>query len=200
MGRFGNEAIELTNENITSHDNIADLFFFDVLSFFLAFNSAGMNYLTKDLGMQVWSLQPMFLPQKGDFTNTGQSYIFRPNYFKGSIRPFFFIGMQNLLGASYNIDDKHTITTAVGMAITDPLEQKGKFATTFFFEKNKNLLASLYLNGTEDYRFRLNLYPGLVKYRDTKLGFLIGQKRNKDNIVGININFPIGVAGIASGR
>lgn len=194
LGHFGNEALELTNSNITSHDNIADLFVYDVLSFYLAFNPRVMNFLVNDLQMQAWHLQPMYLPKEGDVSNAGLNYIFRPDVFRSNLKPFIFMGMQNLIGISYKIGDKEFITGAVGMALTDPLEQKGKFATGLFYDKNNFLSSSLYINGTEDYRVRLNLYPELFRFNKLKLGLLFGQKRSRDLISGINMNLPIGLA------
>mgnify|MGYP003664458246 CR=1 FL=1 len=194
LGHFGNEALELTNSNITSHDNIADLFVFDVLSFYLAFNPKVMNFLVDDLQMKAWHLQPMYLPNESDMTNAGLNYIFRPDLFKSKLKPFVFMGMQNLLGLSYEFRQKQFITGAFGMALTDPLEQKGKFVTALFYDKDDFLSTSLYLNGTEDYRVRLNIYPELFNFETFKLGLLVGQKRSHDEVVGVNLNLPIGLA------
>tara|TARA_R110000868_G_scaffold20678_5_gene87140 strand:- start:6836 stop:7822 length:987 start_codon:yes stop_codon:yes gene_type:complete len=194
MGHFGNEALELTNENITSHDHIADLFFFDAMSFYLAFNPKIMNFLVSDLEMQAWHLQPMFNFEKSDVTNAGLNYIFRPDFFDSKFRPMLLIGMLNLAGVSYELSPREFITTAFGMALTDPLEQKGKFVSAFFYDNEKSLAAALYLNGTEEYRVRLNLFPEIFNFDSLKLGLLLGQKRDNSEVVGVNINLPIGLA------
>ena len=194
LGHFGNEALELTNENITSHDNIADLFLYDVMAFYLAFNPKVMNFFVKDLQMQAWHLQPMYLPKEGDVTNAGLNYIFRPDLFKSRLKPFLFMGMQNLIGLSYEVKKKEYFTGAFGMALTDPLEQKGKFVTALFYDKNDFVSTSLYINGTEDYRVRLNIYPELFSFKSLKLGLLLGQKKNREEVVGVNFNMPIGLA------
>lgn len=194
MGHFGNEALELTNSNITSHDNIADLFIFDVMAFYLAFNPKIMSFLVNDLQMQSWHLQPMYLPEKSDITNAGLNYIFRPDIFESNLRPFLFMGMQNLIGISYRFAKKQFLTGAFGMALTDPLEQKGKFVTALFYDKNKALSSTLYINGTEDYRVRLNIYPEFFSFKKFRLGLLLGQKRSREEIIGFNLNLPIGLA------
>jgi len=194
LGHFGNEALELTNENITSHDHIADLFFFDAMSFYLAFNPKIMNFLVGDLGMQAWHLQPMFNFEKSDVTNAGLNYVFRPDFFDSKFRPMILIGMLNLAGVSYELAPKQFITTAFGMALTDPLEQKGKFVSAFFYDKEDGLSAALYLNGTEEYRARLNLFPEIFNFEKLKLGLLLGQKRDDSEVIGINVNMPIGLA------
>ena len=194
LGHFGNEALELTNENISSHDHIADLFFFDAMSFYLAFNPTIMNFLVRDMQMQAWHLQPMFNFEKSDVTNSGLNYIFRPNLFENQYRPLIFIGMLNLLGLSYELSNKQFISAAVGMALTDPLEQKGKFVTAFFYDKEDSLNASLYLNGTEEYRVRLNLFPELFRFDSVRLGLMLGQKRDDSEVIGVNMNLPLGLA------
>ena len=196
LGHFGNEALELTNPNITSHDNIADLYVFDVLAFYLAFSPRAMSFLVNDLQMKAWHLQPMLLFEKSDITNAGLNYIFRPNIFDSKLRPFVFMGMQNLIGVSYEFGNRQSLTTAFGMALTDPLEQKGKFVTALFYDKNDFVASSLYINGTEDYRIRLNIYPELFNFNKIKLGLLLGQKRSHEEVVGININLPLGLAGL----
>ncbi len=194
LGHFGNEALELTNENITSHDHIADLFVFDVLSYVIATNPKLMNFLVHDMQMNAWHLQPMYLPQEGDITNAGLNYTFRPDLFRSKLKPFLFIGMQNLLGLSYALAEKEYITASVGMALTDPLEQKGRFVTALFYDRADGLYSSLYINGTEDYRIRLNLYPEAFSFKKLKLGLLLGQKKSREKVIGVNLNLPIGVA------
>lgn len=194
MGHFGNEALELTNSKITSHDNLADLLFFDLASFFIAFNPKAMNFLVKDMNMMAWHLQPMYDLETEDITNAGLNYIFRPDLFNSRLKPFLFIGMQNMAGLSYELQAKEFITLSAGMALTDPLEQKGRFVTSIFYDKNDSLYSSIYINGTEDYRIRLNLYPELFRFKKIKLGLLLGEKKGHDYVSGININLPFGLS------
>lgn len=193
MGHFGNESIELSNSNITAHDHIADLYFFDAIAFYFALNPSVMNFLVNDLHMRAWHLQPMYSPKNDNITNAGLNYIFRPMLFKSNFRPFVFIGMQNLIGISYKLSGMQYLTTAFGMALTDPLEQKGNFVTAFFYDKNNYLSTSLYINGTENYRLRLNIYPEMFNFKNLKLGIMLGQKKSKEEIIGVTLNFPIGL-------
>ncbi len=204
LGHFGNEALETTSGEISSHDHIADLYFFDVAAFVLAQNRPAMNYLVNDLGMKAWHFNPMYDVDSEDFFNTGLNYIFRPKAFhmmEGKVRPLYFLGMQTLVGSSYDYKENQTFSLAMGISLTNPLKQKGRFVTGLFHETNGELDASLFLNGSEDYRWRVNLYDNLWNRadwlpQDWQLGLIIGQGKGPTYALGININLPFGIGGI----
>ena len=86
----------------------------------------------------------------------------------------------------------------MGISLTDPLKQKGRFVTGLFYEENGELEASLFLNGSEDYRWRLNLYQGIFKKmdfipKDWRVSLMLGQGKGPTYAAGININLPIGL-------
>lgn len=201
---FGNEALETSGTEISSHDHIADLYFFDLAAFFFASYENGMNYLINDLGMTAWHFEPMFDLDGSDFFNTGLNYVFRPKmaYFQeGKFKPLFFLGMQVMGGISYQVNQKNTFSFASGMNITDPLKQKGRLVSALFYETNNQLDASLFINGSEDFRWRLNLYDNLskrIRYipESWRLHFMLGQKRATAYMFGINLNMPFGLGGI----
>ena len=191
-GHFGNEALELSNENVNSHDNIADLFFFDVAAIALFRNDDVVYFFKDDLGMRRWSFQPFIDMKEGKINNAGLNYIFRPDVFKAKMRPFLFIGMQNLGGLSYEYSSNRYITLSSGIAFTDPLKQKGYLATAIFYDSDELLSASLIVNGSENYKARVNLYPNLFS-GDYKLGLMSGIKRDKGVMLGINYILPLGL-------
>lgn len=204
LGHFGNEALETTSTEISSHDHIADLYVFDLAAFLLAHHKPTMNYLTQDMGMKAWHFNPMFDLDGEDFYNTGLNYVFRPKALtlaNGKIRPLYYLGMQTLLGSSYDYREDKTVSLAMGISLTNPLKQEGRFVTGIFHEDDGELEASLFLNGSEDFRWRLNLYDQLwngSKYipEDWHLGFMIGQGKGPTYAIGININMPFGIGGI----
>ncbi len=196
---FGNEALELTNDNITSHDNLADLFIFDVAAIFLAQNKSLMSFIHNDLQLRTWHLQPMYDFNNKEVANSGLNYIMRPDLFKTDLRPFALIGMQTLGGASYQYKKDENVTLAFGMALTDPLEQKGRFVSALFWDTKDKLNTSLFINGSEDYRVRLNIFPQVFKLKKGHLGLLLGQKKNRHFILGLNYNLPLGLVFNTSG-
>ena len=191
-GHLGNEALELSNENVNSHDNIADLFFFDVAAIALFRNDDVVYFFKDDLGMRRWSFQPFMDIKEGKINNAGLNYIFRPDIFKAKTKPFFFIGMQNLGGLSYEYSSNKFITLSSGIAFTDPLKQKGYLATALFYDSDELLSASLIVNGSENYKARVNLYPNLFS-GSYQLGLMSGIKRDKEVMLGINYILPLGL-------
>lgn len=194
MAHFGNEALELTNHNITSHDHIADLFFFDIAALLLFKDDDVVRFFKNDLGMRHWHLQPMVESKKFDITNAGLNYIFRPNYFESKLKPFLYLGMQTLVGGSYEFKEKEFFTFSAGMALTDPLKQKGRFAIGLFYDKDDDLNWSAFINGSEDYKIRLNLYPAFLRSRVGEFGLLIGARKGEEQVLGINYKLPLGLS------
>lgn len=196
--RLGNEAIETSATALTSHDHIADLYFFDVAGVLLASHPKSMEFLVKDMGLKAWHFQPMWDVKEDDFFNSGLNYIIRPEYFNksGCLSPFAFFGMQNQGGVSYTCSGDKIYSAAMGVFFTDPLARKGKMLGSFFYENNKELNASLFLNGSDNLRWRLNLHPHIFEEKISskiKLGLLFAQTYQRDYAAGININLPFGL-------
>ena len=211
IAHLGNEALETTSDEISSHDHIADLYFFDLAAFFAASYDPFMRYLVDDLGMKAWHFNPMYDIDSGDFFNSGLNYIFRPKklYFANNkIKPLYFLGMQTLAGASYNYTSDEQVTMAAGISLTNPLEQKGRFVTMLAHEKMNTLEASLFINGSEDFRWRLNLYEKILERFDYfknktsvyNFGLTIGQTKGPAYAVGLNVSLPFGLGFIKNTR
>ncbi len=145
--------------------------------------------------MTAWPFQPYFNPSDNHIYNAGSNYILRPDLFKSNIRPFVFLGMQIMGGISYfsNTYIKKAISIGVGMAMTDPLEKKGRFVTGIFYDLNNSLMSSLIINGTSDLKYRLNIYPGILKYNNISPGILFAQHRNRSYLLGFNLIIPLGI-------
>ena len=200
---LGNEALETTSDEISSHDHIADIYFFDIAAFLMSYSPATMNFLIHDLDMKAWHFNPMYNLNEDDFFNAGLNYIFRPkslSFGENKFRPMYFLGMQTMLGLSYDYNRENTLTASAGMSLTDPLEQKGRFVSALFHEYQGELEASLFLNGSEDFRFRVNLYDTFFyrfmnqkQTKDYQLGLVLGQKKDNNVAFGLNINLPFGM-------
>lgn len=204
IGHFGNEALETSNENISSHDHIADLYIFDLAAALFSTYPAGMDYLVKDLGMKGWHFNPIYDLDGDNFFNAGLNYILRPKVtylFDDQVKPFIYLGMQTLAGISYDWRIASTLSFAMGLSLTDPLKQKGRFVTAIFHESQNDLDASLFINGSEDFRWRLNLYDNILNKipllpASWSLGIMLGQAKGPSYAFGINLNLPFGLGGI----
>lgn len=198
MARLGNEVLETSHFQITSHDHIADLFFFDVLGAALGSNKRFEKFMVYELGMKAWHFQPVWDLETEDFFNTGLNYIIRPKAIEiaGCIRPFIFLGMQNLFGTTYTCSGKRAISLASGFFYTDPLKKEGKIVGGLFYERDEDLAASLFINGSENLRYRLNLHPGTLDEfvnPKWKLSVFMGQTYQNDFALGLNVTAPMGI-------
>jgi hypothetical protein len=194
--RYGNEVLEVSESQITSHDHIADLFIFDVAGLILATNKRAMKFITEELQMKAWHHQPMWNPERDDFSNAGLNYIIRPAKLSlnDKISPFFYFGMQNLLGLSYNLNDEKVLSGAMGVFLTDPLRMKQKWVTAIFYETNSNLALALFINGSENFRWRLNTYPALLNLKESwRVGTFLAQTYQDQMAFGVNLNLPFGI-------
>lgn len=197
--QFGNEALESSNaQDIGAHDHIADLLVFDWLGKIAFLNDRFTLFARDELQMKTWSSQPLIDPSDRRVYNAGTNYVFRPKIFgeESRFRPIVVAGMQILAGTSYLLNSTDEISVAQGLAYTDPLKQKGKWATGIFYDRRGELLTSLFLNSTEDLRVRLNVYPGIIQFSNfpnAKIGVSAGYYRNDDWLLGATINFPIGI-------
>lgn len=193
---FGNEANETRQEEVKSFDHIADLYFFDVAGLILGMNDTFMDFMVYDMGMTTWHFMPVYDIEHEDFFNVGLNYVFRPEMLQFSnIRPLLYLGMMNMGGLTFDSGDlSHSIVA--GLALTDPLERKGRFVYGYYLETMGRQSASLLLNGSEDFRVRLNLYPALFRYygeMSQNLALMLGQTKNDDFAFGINYELPISI-------
>lgn len=199
LAQFGNEALESSNgEKVGATDHIADLLFFDLAGKVLFLNDSFTLFFRDKMQLKTWAHQPLIDPSDGRVYNAGTNYIFRPKIFgiESNLRPIAIFGMQFLLGLSYKFDSGDEFSFAQGLAYTDPLNQKGKWTTGIFYDRNGELLTSLFVNGTENLRLRLNIYPGIIqvaKYPNVKIGVMSGLYRNRDFLLGGMINIPLGI-------
>lgn len=194
---FGNEALESGNKEISSHDHIADIYFFDVLGVYLGQNRKYIEFLREDLGMRAWHSQPIWNFKTEDIFNPGLNYIYRPKIFEmGSVRPIIFTGMQNMTGLSYDSNNV-THSALMGVALTDPLENKGRFVVSYAVEHNDSLVLSFFVNSAENMRYKINMYPNFLNlFSEEKffnhLGVVFGQNREREYLVGLDYYLPIG--------
>jgi len=177
---FSNEALENSNKNLTPHDPIADLLFFDWIGKLLFLNDHVARFFNDTLQFRNWMGQPMFDVRKTRVYNASCNYVLRPLIYKDMVRFFFLMGYHYLGGFSFKVNETDFVTLSAGVAVVkgfdpnhDTLKdsiKKFRPSGGIFYDRNGNLLASLILNGTENYKMRLNIYPDLLYNDYVKLG------------------------------
>ena len=193
IAHLGNESLESSNtKDINAHDHIADLLLFDLISKFIFLNDEYAHFIKNTLRMVSWPYQPL-LNQEGLVENAGSNFILRPKISDLSTRPFIHLGMKLLFGVSFPFY-QYTLSVASGPAFTDPLKDKSRLATGIYLDMDDSLLGSLIINGTDLFRIRLNIYPGVLSFNKYTAGFMLANSSSNDWVVGLNVNYPLSFA------
>jgi hypothetical protein len=177
---FSNEALENSNKNLTPHDHIADLLFFDWVGKLLFLSDHVARFFNDTLQMRNWMGQPMFDVRKKRVYNAACNYVFRPLIYKDQVRFFILMGYHYLGGFGFKVNESDFVTLSAGVAVVkgfDPNHdtlrdsiKKFRPSGGIFYDRNGNLLASLILNGTENFKIRVNIYPGMFNTDYVRFG------------------------------
>jgi hypothetical protein len=183
-GHISNEVLESSNKNLSPHDHIADLLFFDWVGKLLFLSNDVVKFFHGTLQLRNWMGQPMFDVRKTRVYNAACNYVLRPLIYKDLVRFFFLMGYHYLGGFGFKVTDTDYITFSAGVAVVggfdpdnDSLDESvKKFRPSggVFYDRNGNLLASLIVNGTENFKFRFNVYPELLNADNVNFGFFLG--------------------------
>jgi hypothetical protein len=196
LGRIGNKAVESSSKFLTSHNNLSDLLFFDIIGNLLFLSDDVTRFFYRDFGLRNWAGIPMLNIRTMNVINCGNYYVLRPYLFNKYVRPFILMGMQYFAGLSFNIDDRYSLSFGAGIAVTKPFNpdhdtmhtnlKKVRPAGGVYFDRDGTILASLILNGTEYYKLRFNIYPELLKIEYFHTGLFLAIDDYNRVIVGIN--------------
>jgi hypothetical protein len=149
--------------------------------------------------MAEWPYQPMFDPNRREFANAGENWIVRPPLFgTEQHKPFLYFGLTTLLGLSHQISSTDSVSWGVGPAMRDatPDDFKYRWSGGIFYDRNDSLLASLMLNGTENLKVRLNVYPGALMATRWFPGIFLGIGDDAEVSIGLTWRFlPMGLSG-----
>jgi hypothetical protein len=195
LGNIGNEALETTAPQVPATDNIADLLFFDLVGKLLFLNDDVAGFFHETMQLRAWAYQPMVSLNDLRIQNAGLNYVSRPKWFGDDWRPFIHFGLLLLAGVSKRVSGTDCVSVGFGAIPTDPLELKGDFVTGLYWDRNDSLLASLTLNGTTNLAFRLNVYPGVLRISDWRVGLFAGYSKAKTKSLafGVNVSLPVGL-------
>jgi hypothetical protein len=193
---------EVVEEEATRPDDaVADFWLFRPAGILLFSWEPFARFAAETLRLREWPYQPMYDPGRGRFVNTGENYVVRPALFGGSgPLPFLHFGFTTLGGLSHLVAPGDRVSWGVGGAVTRGTRQdfEARPSAGVFYDRNGSLLASLIVNGTDDLRLRLNVYPGVLGRGRWSPGIYLGIGDDGDLAVGIMLRFvPLGVAGSA---
>lgn len=204
---FLNEVVENDGYEGPSTDPIADFWIFNPAGILLFSNESVSRFFAKTLHMADWSYQPIWLPGSNELVNNGQNYSVKYHLNqKGSTSLFYHWGTHAELGLSFTRPSGHCVSVGLGLVAKnlfkiDEISKTVDMAVSggVFYDKNNSLMASLLFARTKDYRYRLNLYPGLVKVGPLRPGFFASLNDDNRMLVGLTFgtlqHLPVGIGG-----
>jgi hypothetical protein len=177
-GYLGNEAIEISNPEIKATDQIADLYFFNVVGNLLFMSDTVTDIVHNQWQLRNWPGQPVFDVRHHTILNASNNYVLRPHLWSEHVRPFLYFGLHYFAGASLALRNDTGVSVGAGLATVDPFAEnylaKVQPSGGIFWDDHDRLLASVIFNGTDESIVRVNLYPDLFPYRTLDLGFFFG--------------------------
>lgn len=197
------EVIEKTSTK--PDDELADVYLFRPLGMLLFSWDPFAQYVADTLHLAEWNYQPLFDPNserpsgtRGKLVNVGQNFIVRPDLFDSeSTKAFVYFGLTALAGLSHRISPSDSVSWGLGAAIEHAQDPTRAHPTAgLFWDRSDSLLASLIVNGTDDLKVRLNVYPGaFFSGKPWSPGLYVGIGKNGERSIGLSIRMlPLGLS------
>ena len=204
---FLNEVVEMNDKTNWRVDPVADMYIFNIGGVLLFESDRVARFFGETLNMRDWSFQPLFDPRNGTLEGVGQNYMMRLRL--GRTTPwhlFYHWGNSGELGLSREIGGGHSLSAGAGFVAknlenVDGISETAQLASTFgmFWDRNGSLMASFLYTKDKDYRYRVNVYPGVVKLGALRPGFTFISTRTKEFVAGVTLgNVPLWPVGIGS--
>ncbi|GAB6097139.1 hypothetical protein JCM14469_33930 [Desulfatiferula olefinivorans] len=199
-GELLQEAVE--KKSTTADDEVADVLIFRPIGILLFSSDTVAGFIQRRLSPAVWPhLLTVDIDEK-TCLNAGINYVIRPAWFgTDAPRLFVYMGMNNLIGLSHRIDGCTALSWGAGLSTTRvdlsrDIPAEFRLSGGLFYDRNNSLLWSAIVNGTENLRFRLNIYP-LTKAPFWKyMGLFAGLTDDRKPALGLTFMLPLGLGGV----
>jgi len=204
---FLNEVVENDGLEGPNPDPVADFWIFNPAGVLLFANDDVAAWFAHTLHMADWSYQTLYLPDSHELANNGQNYAVKLHLNDAGSRSLFYHwGSHAELGMSFTREDGRCFSFGLGLKAKNLLEVDEISKTVdmavsggVFYDRNNSLLASLLFARTKDYRYRLNLYPGLFDLGKWRPGFVAALDEHHDLTLGVTFgtlsHLPFGLGG-----
>jgi len=198
------EMVENRSNTETTVDAIADLYVFDPLGIALFSNESVCRFFSQKLELAEWSNPPAYDFHSRNLENMGQFYVMKyPLTRDKRWKAFSHFGLNAVAGLSRKIDRERSLSLGLGFTVrelTPAQEDQAGSALTArlalragaFYDLNNSLMCSVILTGI---RFRMNVYPGLLKYKGITPGLFLSQEASRGWVAGVKLQYlPLGAA------
>lgn len=203
---FLNEIVENSSFVGYNTDPIADLYIFDPLGIMMFSSDRVSSFFSETLNMADWSYQFAYDPYRNAVKNIGQNFVLK--YWINEdedIGLFYHFGTHGELGLSFRRSNGECLSIGAGLVANELLnigknanlrELSANLVVTagVFYDRNNSLLASLIYSKTQDYKVRLNVYPGLLPTGYISPGIFLSL--DQENILSAGISFSFSPVGL----
>jgi hypothetical protein len=204
---FLNEVVESNDYVGYDPDPIADMYIFNPLGILLFSSNTVSRFFSQTLNMADWSYQISFNPAMKSVENLGQNFVMKLWLNKSqSLGLLYHFGTHGELGLSFRQPDGDCFSFGLGLVANKLIDQSNRrdlreltadlvLTAGLFYDRNNSLMASLIYSKTQDFKVRLNTYPGLFKLYNFSPGLFFSLNQKNLLSVGITVRFlPIGLA------
>lgn len=204
---FLNEVVESNDYVGYDSDPIADMYIFNPLGILLFSSNTVSRFFSQTLNMADWSYQISFNPASKSVENLGQNFVMKLWLNKSqSLGLLYHFGTHGELGLSFRQPDGDCFSFGLGLVANKLVDQSNRrdlreitadlvLTAGLFYDHNNSLMASLIYSRTQDFKLRLNTYPGLFKIYNFSPGLFISLNQKNNLSLGVTIRFlPIGLA------
>jgi hypothetical protein len=204
---FLNEVVENSRYTGYNTDPIADLYIFDPLGIVLFSSERVSRFFGKTLNMADWSYQVCYNPVRNSVQNVGQNFAMK--YWINDDRDiglFYHFGTHGELGLSFRTSDGGCLSFGAGLVANELVDISEKttlreltadlvVTAGLFYDRNNSLLASLLYSKSQDYKVRMNMYPGLFEVVGVAPGLFISLDQDNHLSAGLTLRFiPAGLS------
>jgi len=202
-----NETVENDDFRGYRTDPVADMWIFDPLGVVLFSHDGVARFFGETMHMADWSYQPSIDPSDGSLINNGQNFALKYDLpWSDRWQLFYHYGTHAELGFARRLNAHDTFSFGAGLRAGELVELDDGFRTVdlaasagIFYDRDNSLLASLTMAKTKEYRFRFNVYPGVLRLGRIAPGLFLADRRTRGLVFGLTFDFlPVLPAGLAS--
>lgn len=203
-----NEVVENGSQKGDSTDEIADLWLFNNIGFFLFTNDTVSKFFSETLHFADWSPQGMFNLRDGSLEGNSQRWTMKFFFpWSDKVGLFYHFGTAGLFGLTFRLNPSDSISAGAGIRakkvmISDEKKTKERSVSLgltggLFWDRNNTPLISLVASPFGDDIGNFNLYPGLLRIGSFSFGAMVGLKSRGRFYAGISTIYTPGL-GVSS--
>ncbi len=200
-----NEVVEINGYTGDTVDPIADIYFFDPAGIILFSFDGVKEFFSRELNLADWSTQATITLPDYTLENGGQNFSIKWKLpFSDHLHLFYYFGMSGLGGLSYKYDDGSALSLCGGFRakfirrlVIDETwlqtEPDLRWTLGAFYDIDNSLMASILIKGGSYNIINLNIYPGIIRYKNFSPGIWLYVNRDLSLMGGFTTRWTPGI-------